>query len=222
MTVHETCPDVYVQFLKGDFSFQKANKKFSKMALDQVHEQNNEKIKGVSGATHLLNGADMSGIERWETCFPEIARIIEILEQSIDLNSIHELEKPHHGDRTSFKYTFSSGVKKLVNGFDLNPFEENHPVNISNTSISYGTEIQNSLQPLLKNGEMQFQEFLNERLINRNTSIDAPTRKNNYKLPRNLYDAMKEEMKKLTYPPSFLNEMREVIRVRKSQANELF
>ena len=60
---------------------------------------------------------------------------------------------------------------------------------------------------------MQFQEFLNERLINRNTSIDAPIRKNNYKLPRNLYDAMKEEMKKLTYPLSFLNEMREVIHV---------
>ena len=29
-------------------------------------------------------------------------------------------------------------------------------------------------------------------------------------------------MKKLTYPPSFLNEMREVIRVPKSHANELF
>ena len=48
---------------------------------------------------------------------------------------------------------------------------------------------------------MQFQEFLNERLINRNKSIDVPTRKNNYKLLRNLNDAMKEEMKKLTYPP---------------------
>ena len=102
ITVHETCPDVYVEFLKGDFSFQKTNRKFSEMALDQVHEQINEKIKDVSGATHLLNRADMSGIERWETCSPELARIIEILEQSIDLNSVHELEKPHHEDRTTF------------------------------------------------------------------------------------------------------------------------
>ena len=69
---------------------------------------------------------------------------------------------------------------------------------------------------------MQFQEFLNKRLINRNKSIDAPIRKNNYKLPRNLNDAMKEEIKNLTYFPSVLNKIREVILVRKSQANELF
>ena len=75
-----------------------------------MHKQNNEKIKGVSGATHLLNRADMSGIERWETCSPEIARIIEILEQNIDLNSIHESEKPLHEDRTTFQYNFSSDV----------------------------------------------------------------------------------------------------------------
>ena len=67
---HETCPDVYVQLLKGDFSFQKTNRKFSKMALDQVHEPNNEKIKGVSGATNIVNRA-MSGIERWDNCSPE-------------------------------------------------------------------------------------------------------------------------------------------------------
>ena len=205
MTVHEICSDIYVQFLKGDFSFQKTNRKFSKMPLDQMHEQNNERIKRISGATHLLNRADMSGIERWETCSPEIARIIEILEQSIDLNSIHELEKPHHEDRTTFQYNFSSDVKKVVNGFDLNPFEENNLVNISNTFISYGAEIQNSLQSLLRNGKMQFQEFLNERLINRNKSIDAPIRKNNYKLPINLNDAMKEEMKKLTILKGFSN-----------------
>ena len=116
-------------------------------------------------------------------------RIIEILEQSIDLNSINELEKPHHEDRTTFQYDFSSNVKNVVNGFDLNPFKENNLVNISNTSV------------WSRSGEMQFQEFLNERLINRNKSIDVPTRKNNYKLLRNLNDAMKEEMKKLTYPP---------------------
>ena len=34
------------------------------MALDQAHEQTNEKIKGVSGATHLLNCNDMSSMER--------------------------------------------------------------------------------------------------------------------------------------------------------------
>ena len=86
-------------------------------------------------------------------------------------------------------------------------------MNISNASISFGAEVENSLQSLLRIAEMRFKEFLNERSINRNKSIDAPIRKNDYKPPRNLNDAMKEEMKKLTYPPSVLNKIREVIHV---------
>ena len=61
--LHSTCPDVYAEFLKGNLSFQKSNIRFSKMALDQVHEQNNGKIKGTNGATHLLNRADVSGLK---------------------------------------------------------------------------------------------------------------------------------------------------------------
>ena len=48
MTLHSTCLDVYAEFPKGNFSFQKWNRKISKMALDQVHEENNEKIKDGS------------------------------------------------------------------------------------------------------------------------------------------------------------------------------
>ena len=55
ITLFSICPDVFLEFAKGHYSFQKSNKKFSKMALDQVHEQKNGKIKGTSGATHLLN-----------------------------------------------------------------------------------------------------------------------------------------------------------------------
>ena len=55
MTLYSTCPDVYGQFLKRNFSFQKSNRRFSKIALDQVNELRNDKIRGVSGATHLLN-----------------------------------------------------------------------------------------------------------------------------------------------------------------------
>ena len=40
-----------------------------------MHEQNNEKIKGASRAKHLLNRADVSGLERWATYTREIARI---------------------------------------------------------------------------------------------------------------------------------------------------
>ena len=48
-------PDVYIYFSKGYFTFNKNGSEFSTMALDQLHEQNNEIIKGVGGATSLLN-----------------------------------------------------------------------------------------------------------------------------------------------------------------------
>lgn len=49
----DTCPDIYRDFIRRNFLFQKSYRRFSKMALDQVYKQNNEKTKGVSAATHL-------------------------------------------------------------------------------------------------------------------------------------------------------------------------
>ena len=53
-------------------------------------------------------------------------------------------------------------------------------------------------------------------------SIDAPIKMNNYKLPRNTNDAVKAGKKELIYAPAILNKIRESIRVRTEQANELF
>ena len=40
---------------------------FSRMSPDQVREQNDNIIKRVSGATRLLNRADHSTFEQWES-----------------------------------------------------------------------------------------------------------------------------------------------------------
>ena len=45
-SLHLTCPDVFQEFMKGHFSFLKTKSAFSRMALDQLHEQNNKHIKG--------------------------------------------------------------------------------------------------------------------------------------------------------------------------------
>ena len=43
-------PAVHDQFMKGDFTVKKIANKFSSMAKDQAHEQNNEMVKGDGGA----------------------------------------------------------------------------------------------------------------------------------------------------------------------------
>ena len=64
-------PSLYEEFNTGNFSFQKPMRNFSSLAPDKVHEQNNEKIKGLGGATHLLNRPDSTGLEEWGTSGPE-------------------------------------------------------------------------------------------------------------------------------------------------------
>ena len=56
------------------------------MALDQLHEQNNEVIKGVGGATRLLNREEESTLLRWEFCGSEIFNMISGFKDSIHPN----------------------------------------------------------------------------------------------------------------------------------------
>ena len=44
-TIESKFPDMYNYFSSGNFSFQKSNREFSRIGLDQIHEQNNKIIK---------------------------------------------------------------------------------------------------------------------------------------------------------------------------------
>ena len=73
-------------------------------------------------------------------CSLEIARIIESLEKNIESKTTEDLNKPHHEDRSAFQRNFAADVKKVYDGFDVNPFEKMNLVTISNTSVSYDEE----------------------------------------------------------------------------------
>ena len=114
----------------GSFSFQKTFTEFSRIATDQVHEQNNKVIKGHVGATHLLNKEDESALIRWETCGPDIARIVSEFEDLIQEDdevqlSNCERKKPrkHHEDTPTFQLNFIQDVRNLYDTIICNPFE---------------------------------------------------------------------------------------------------
>ena len=104
--LHINCPDIYENFTDGHFSFQKTSRQFSKMAPDQVHEQNNEVIKGTSGVTHLLNRFDTSGLERCELCGHEISRIITKFESDMTYNIANVGQVKHHEHNPAFQNRF--------------------------------------------------------------------------------------------------------------------
>ena len=113
-TIESKFPDLYNYFSKGNFSFQKSNREFSRMGLDQIHEQNNKIIKGAGGASDLLNKEDDSALLRWELCSPELARVIPEFEDCLDRNDIPAESSNKHEDKESFKRRFSSDVNRLV------------------------------------------------------------------------------------------------------------
>ena len=84
MSLPITYPDVYQHMVRGCFTFPKTNHPFSRMALDQVHEQNNKTMKGQGGASSFLNLQNDSALIRWETCGPEVARIVSEFEELLN------------------------------------------------------------------------------------------------------------------------------------------
>ena len=89
MTLSSTCPDVYKCFMEGNFSFQKTNRVFSKIAIDQVHDL----IKYNGDATHLLNRTDSISLEKWEITTPELTRLISEFEDNFFINPTLHLFK---------------------------------------------------------------------------------------------------------------------------------
>ena len=123
MTMETNHPEVYKNLKKGGFSFQKSKNQFSRMALDQVHEQNNRVIKSTGGATDLVNKCDDSALIRWETCGPDIARFITEFEDSETPSSKTSSSTKHHEDNDTFCENVASDINTLQSGLPINPFK---------------------------------------------------------------------------------------------------
>ena len=76
---------VHEEFIKRKFTAQKTKIKFSKVALNHNQEQMNAKIKGVGGAIGLTE--NKSYLQRWLICGPEIERILDEFEGSLNITS---------------------------------------------------------------------------------------------------------------------------------------
>ena len=72
-TIH---PNIAAQFAEGKFVGQKTLNRFSAIAIDHAHEQNNKVVKGDGGAIGLMQNT--SELLRWMVSGPEIGRLINV------------------------------------------------------------------------------------------------------------------------------------------------
>ena len=96
IALKECHPNVYEEFVKGNFTVKKSKHAFS-IAIDHAHEQNNASVKGDGGAVGLTENP--SALRRWMVSGPEMARLNGEFEYSTkkrnDTNCHHHEQTKH-------------------------------------------------------------------------------------------------------------------------------
>ena len=94
--LREKHPRIFEAFCKGKVTVNKTQRAFSRMAIDESHEQNNACVKGDGGAVGLTENP--SALLRWMVSGPEMARIIgefrTVLDKKETVSQLH-----HHEDQ---------------------------------------------------------------------------------------------------------------------------
>ena len=175
-------PETYNAFKQGCFTGQKSEKRFSCIALDQIHEQENVKVKGVAGAVSLIEKE--KALRRWMVAGPEVANILEEFETSFAKKKC-DPHGFHHDEGISSQMKFKNDFSRLVLHWTEkgNPFDEDNPylINIYDRTVA-PSEVSDCIFNLEKNGKIQYEEYVHSVLISKEKSVWHPIPSNKLKL----------------------------------------
>ena len=180
--LQQTAPGVFLQFEKGLFTVHKSPRRFSAIAIDQAHEQNNGMVKGESGTVSLTKNP--SALRRWMTSGPEIARLVSEFEASMTTEA--EVQgADHHVVQRSFQVSFFKDVKSLVTTIEDfgDPFrEESDDLIVLDTKEIAEPAAVTILRQIEAVGKEECNQFITERLLNRTKSRYDPIKRNKVSL----------------------------------------
>ena len=182
VVLSEKHPPIYQEFNAGKFVVHKTSNKFSAMAIDQCHEQNNAGIKGSGGAVGLTENP--GALRRWMVAGPEIARIIEEFEDITTSEAQKRVQgtgNHHHEQQPGVQAAFLKDVRSLTAVVEDmgNPFlEESKDLLVLDTKDIMDASVADTVRKVQSLGEEQYKKFVNERL-------DQPTKPVTDIIPKN-------------------------------------
>ena len=184
-SLHETHPDIYIQFVNGNFVIRKSHHRFSAISIDQAHEQNKALVKGEGGANGLTENPQ--AFLRWMVAGPEIARVITEFEKR-DSRTRTQSDMQHHEQTKEMQVAFKKDVTALVEVIDDmgNPFLEESAdlLAIDSKNLANAAVIQ-TVRSIEKLGQNQYESFINELLKSREKSVFHPITRNQLPLLNN-------------------------------------
>ena len=222
ITLELKFPDLYREMNEGCFTFQKSERRFSMMAVDQVHEQNNRIIKEAGGAANFLNLNDESALVRWETTGAELALRVGSFEENLPQanSSDHAKSKHHHHEESpAFQKRFDSDVKTMYNAMHQNPFEYEKAAKFNDSNQIVDDTVVNDFKLAQSLGTKQYTLFLQDRLIYSKTPVSDPLINNNL-----WFWDVPDPVKKMNFNPSTMvsNKLRAAISHRQQLSEKLF
>ena len=107
-------PDVYEKFVDGLFVVHKTQNRFSAMALDQAHEQENAVVKGNAGAAGLTENP--GALRRWMVAGPEVNRIVTEFENTTLSSAVNNVN--HHEQSYGYQTSFLKDILSVIDSFE--------------------------------------------------------------------------------------------------------
>lgn len=177
LALKQNHPNIYSQFVAGNFVVSKSRRKFSSIAIDHAHEQLNAIIKGEGGAVGLTEND--AALSRWAVTAPEIARML----QEFECNLLEEQNAEKHCEQTAaVQNRFKRHLSKLLDVFNTEiPFSatSGNELLVLCTNTLADKSVADSVTKAPQMATDQFHSFFEERLKkSESLSILSPIRRN--------------------------------------------
>ena len=158
-------PHTHTEFVNGNFVTQKSSHKFSALAHDQMHEQQNAIMKGDGGIIGITENE--GALHRWVVAGPEIARILNEFKDQFQRRK--QIDARHHEQLPSIQKSFASDLNNTISTFTKlgNPFsEDSKDLYVLDTKVIMSDEVVVTVRSVENIGKKHFSEFVKKRIVN--------------------------------------------------------
>eukprot|EP00057_Strongylocentrotus_purpuratus_P010110 XP_011664584.1 PREDICTED: uncharacterized protein LOC105438459 [Strongylocentrotus purpuratus] len=179
----QSLPATVSEELQKYWVVSKTQKRFSALPIDQVHEQENAKVKGKGGAVGLTENP--VAFQRWMLAGPEQARLLTEFESEYLPEEDPEENFRHHEETQSNQESFRNQTAKLMKTINEygSPFLEDHSeLLVLHSRECADKSVVETVQHIEALGSDQYQTYKREVLIEKSKTIHAPIKKNSLPL----------------------------------------
>lgn len=179
--LENTHPEVYQEFLKGNFTVKQTNRPFTSIATDQALETTANRSKknssGIIGSTRRKEY-----VTRWELIHPEELQTFNLFRGITQPKNDNFEFKFHHESSPAYTKQSEELIQKIIKFFRdrSSPFSSGtQPLRNIHTQELVAQTTSDSLTNLFEKGVEGYRQFFQERFVERKKDISDPIKKNN-------------------------------------------